>query len=105
MNIVETFTFEVGKYRVIQRPRFDSPGWGQYCVYLGDALIGKCFSMPDESACRWLEIQQREQTFYAYSTNPLPELSKNKAGVRRSVGDARRAAEARAARTRRISGN
>lgn len=105
MNIVETFTFEVGKYRVIQRPRFDSPGWGQYCVYLGDVLIGKSFSMPDVDACAWLERQQRDQTFYAYSSTKLPELSVNKNGVRRSVGDARRAGEARAARTRKIAGD
>lgn len=80
MNIVETFTFTVGKYRVIQRPRFDSPGWGQYCVYLGEVLIGKCFSMPDVSACEWLEREQREQTFYAYSSAPLPDLT----GARRA---------------------
>lgn len=79
MNIVETFTFTVGKYRVIQRPRFDSPGWGQYCVYLGEVLIGKCFSVPDVGACEWLEREQRAQTGYAYSNEKLPELT----GVRR----------------------
>lgn len=104
MNIVEIFTFVVGKYTVIQRPRLDSPGWGQYCVYVEGILIGKSFSMPNEDACQWLERQQREQTFYAYSSAKLPELSRNENGRRRSVGDARRTAIARAARTRRVAG-
>lgn len=79
MNIVETRTFQLGPYTVQQRPRFDSPGWAQYIVFLGDAIIGKCFSCPCESDCAWLECQQRQQTSYAYSTTPLKELT----GVRR----------------------
>lgn len=79
MNIVETRTFQLGPYTVQQRPRFDSPGWGQYIVFLGNAIIGKCFSCPCETDCRWLELQQREQTGYAYSAQPLKELT----GVRR----------------------
>src|SRR4051812_21148602 len=101
MLLAEPLTFVVGAYIVKQTPEPDRQ-WPLYRVYLGGVLIGKSFSMPDEDACRWLEHQQRAQTFYAYSSAKLPELSMNKSGVRRSVGDARRAAQARAARTRRI---
>lgn len=79
MNIIEVRTFHIGSYTVHQRPRFDSPGWAQYLVYLGEVLIGKCFSCPCESDCQWLERQQREQTGYAYSSAPLHDLT----GVRR----------------------
>lgn len=58
MNIVESRTFELGRFTVRQKPRFDSPGWAQYLVYLGEVLIGKSFSMPDLSCCEWL-YQQR----------------------------------------------
>lgn len=75
VNIVEPFTFKIGRYTVQQRPRFDSPGWAQYVVYLGDLVIGKSFSMPDEGCCDWLYAQQRDQTFYAYSSAPIKTLS------------------------------
>lgn len=101
MNIIEPQIFRRGKFMVILRPALDHT-CPLYRVYLGNVLIGKSISIPDEDACKWLELQQREQTFYAYSRTPLPELSKNGNGTRRSVGDARRAAEARAARTRRV---
>jgi len=77
--IIETRTFHLGPYTVQQRPRADSPGWAQYLVFLGEVLIGKCFSCPGESDCRWLECQQRAQTGYAYSAAALPDLT----GVRR----------------------
>lgn len=95
-------SLQIGPYAVQlrQEPGHQCP---LYCVFLGHVLIGKCISMPDLDACRWLELQQREQTFYAYSSAKLPELSKNENGTRRSVGDARRAAEARAARTRKLA--
>lgn len=79
MNIVETKTFQLGAYTVRQRPRIDSPGWAQYLVFLGGVLIGKSFSMPALSDCEWLERQQREQTFYAFSSAKL----KNVTGLRR----------------------
>jgi hypothetical protein len=79
VNIVETRTFMLGVYTVQQRPRFDSPGWGQYLVFLKGVLIGKCFSCPCESDCQWLERQQREQTGYAYSSAELHDLT----GIRR----------------------
>jgi len=81
MNIVETRTFQLGQYTVQQRPRFDSPSWGQYLVFLGNILIGKSFSMPDIGCCEWLEHHQRHQTMYAYSSAKLPELT----GVRRGA--------------------
>lgn len=73
MNIIECRTFEIGRFTVRQRPRFDSPGWGQYLVFYGTVLIGKSFSIPDEGCCEWLFLQQRDQTFYAYSTERLTD--------------------------------
>lgn len=75
MNIVETHVFEIGPYRVRQQPRFDSPAWACYLVFLGDVLIGKSFSMPSQSDCEWLERQQRDQTFYAYSSAKLSNVT------------------------------
>lgn len=79
VNIIESKTFQIGPYVIRQRPRSDSPGWGQYLVFLGDVLIGKSFSMPSESDCQWLETQQRGQTFYAYSSAKLKDVT----GLRR----------------------
>lgn len=79
MNIIESKTFQLGPYTVRQRPRIDSPGWAQYLVFLGGVLIGKSFSMPNEGDCQWLERQQRDQTFYAYSSAKLHDLT----GLRR----------------------
>lgn len=73
MNIIECRTFAIGRFTVQQRPRFDSPGWGQYLVFIGKVLIGKSFSVPNLDCCEWLYLQQRDQTFYAYSTERLTD--------------------------------
>lgn len=80
MNIVESRTFEIGRFTVRQRPRLDSPGWGQYLIYLGDVLIGKSFSMPDLDCCEWLYLQQSGQTMYAYSSVQRRHVSEGKRG-------------------------
>ena len=57
--IADTVSFELGRYTVWQRPRFDSPAWAVYLVYLGDRLIGKSFSRPDIGQCQRLEREGR----------------------------------------------
>ncbi len=66
-------SFRLGKYLVRIGLRQDNPAFPTYLVYLGHILIGKSFSMVDQSACEWLERQQRDQTFYAYSTEKLTD--------------------------------
>ena len=66
-TIAETKSWLIGPYRVQQRPRFDSPAWAQYLVFLGDALIGKQFSIPSESDCEWLARTHGE---YAKPSRP-----------------------------------
>lgn len=66
-------TFILGKYTVRLGLRRDNPAFPLYLVFLGHVLIGKSFSRVDEDACRWLERQQRDQTFYAYSTEKLTD--------------------------------
>lgn len=61
-------SFRLGPYTVLRYHDADL-----YRIYLGSILIGKCYSMPSQSDCEWLERQQREQTMYAYSTAPLPD--------------------------------
>ena len=72
--IVERCIFAVGRFTVVQRPRIDSPGWGQYLVYLKDLRIGACFSVPDLDACEWLYRQMRDDTFYAYGPVKLQDV-------------------------------
>lgn len=79
MNMIEPLNFKLGPYTIRHRqePGHQCP---LYCVFLDCVLIGKCISVPDLDACKWLERQQREQTFYAYSSAPLPDLT----GARRA---------------------
>lgn len=70
-------SFRLGPYTVLRYHDADL-----YRIFLGTILIGKCYSMPSQSDCEWLERQQRAQTMYAYSTAPLPDVS----GIRRSFG-------------------
>lgn len=81
MQIVEVRSWEIGKFTVRQRPRFDNPSWGQYLVFIGEKLIGKSFSMPDLGACEWLERQEAGRTIYAYNSAPLPDTSMYRRGV------------------------
>lgn len=71
---------QIGPYivQLRQEPGHQCP---LYRVFLKHVLIGKCISVPDLDACRWLELQQREQTFYAYSSTPLADLT----GTRRAT--------------------
>ena len=80
IRVAETRTYPLGKFTVRQQPIFNNPAWAEFLVFLGDHLIGKCFSSPSVSDCHWLERQQREQTIFAYTTDPLPELSTNRRG-------------------------
>lgn len=66
--------FAIGPYTVhlLEVP---GPGCALYAVFLGGAKIGQCVSLPGVSDCEWLERVQREQSFYAYSSAPLPQLS------------------------------
>jgi hypothetical protein len=52
---MNTLTF--GKYIVRVGLRCDNPAFPVYLVYVGNRLIGKSFSVPDEGCCRWLERQ------------------------------------------------
>lgn len=53
--IAETSSFEIGPYKIQQRPRFDNPWFAVYIVSRGNKQIGKSFSMPDLACCEWLE--------------------------------------------------
>ncbi len=66
-------TFQLGKYTIRLGLRADNPAFPVFKVFIGNILIGKSFSRVDEDACRWLELQEREQTFYAYSTEKLTD--------------------------------
>lgn len=48
-------SFQVGRYTVQMRMRFDNPHSPAYCIYRGEKFIGKQFSRPCESDCEWLE--------------------------------------------------
>lgn len=73
MTVFEPHEIQVGHYIVKVRLRTDNPAFPVYMIFLGHVMIGKSFSMVDEGACRWLEQQQRDQTFYAYSTERLTD--------------------------------
>lgn len=73
MNAFAPHEIQVGPYVVRVRLRRDNPAFPVYMIFLGHVMIGKSFSMVDEGACRWLETQQREQTFYAYSNERLTD--------------------------------
>lgn len=64
-------TFQLGPYTVQRRPWL-APG-AEYVVLLRGVVIGKSVSMPDLGCCKWLHQQQRDQTFYAYSTERLTD--------------------------------
>jgi hypothetical protein len=53
--IATTSTYTAGDFTVQQRPRQDNPAFAVFLVFLGETLIGKQFSRPTESDCRWLE--------------------------------------------------
>lgn len=63
---VSSNTLTVGRFTVRIGLRPDNPAFPVYRVFLGARLIGKQFSIPSESDCRWLEMQRREErTAYA----------------------------------------
>lgn len=53
--IADTTSFDLGPFKIHQRPRFDNPAFAVYLVFRGERLIGKSFSRPDQSCCEWLE--------------------------------------------------
>lgn len=65
MITADTSTFTLGEYVVHQRPRFDNPAFAVYIILLAGKLIGKQFSRPTETDCRWLLLQDKEQIVYA----------------------------------------
>lgn len=84
MLIVETSTFAMGRYLVVQRPRPDNPGWAVYLVFLGETLVGKSFSMPDIGCCQWLEhgryTKVRSAKLRRYTFNPPSPGSTQRTG-------------------------
>lgn len=48
-------TFQIGAYTVRIALRPDNPAFARYLVFRNGELVGKQFSRPDESDCRWLE--------------------------------------------------
>ena len=56
IQIAESKRWQCGKYTIQQRPRPDNPAFPTYLVFVGDKFIGSEFSLPDEGACRWLEL-------------------------------------------------
>jgi hypothetical protein len=93
MLIAETRSFPVGRFTVWQKPRFDSPAWPQYIIYLAGRLIGKSFSRPDEQCCERLEkygpeavsaaMESAMETVKAYRT-PLRGVCKERRRTRRN---------------------
>lgn len=53
--IADTTSFDLGPFKIHQRPRFDNPAFAVYLVFRGARLIGKSFSRPDRGCCEWLE--------------------------------------------------
>lgn len=60
MPIVETRSWKLGRFTICQQPRFDSPAWPQYLIFVSGRLIGKQFSCPCESDAVWLERSNGE---------------------------------------------
>lgn len=66
--IADTRSWTDGPYTIQQKPRLDSPSWPVYVVFRGERLVGKSFSLPSESDCRWLELHcNGDSTQYAPS--------------------------------------
>lgn len=70
--IAEQKVFRIGRYTVRQQIRPDNPYWPQYVIFLGDDLVGKQFSMPNESDCDWL---RRTNGVYALVSAPTTKFS------------------------------
>jgi hypothetical protein len=66
-------TFELGRFTVRVRVRFDNPAWPVYLVFVASKFVGKSFSRPDIGCCEWLERQTREELVYAEASAPLPD--------------------------------
>jgi hypothetical protein len=94
-------SLQIGPYTVQLRqgPGHQCP---LYCVYLDSVLIGKCISVPDLDVCRWIERQQREQTFYAYSSAKLPGKYGDRTGGARCARNRKLGAPRKAATLREI---
>lgn len=64
-------SFDLGPFTVRIGLRPDNPAFPVYLVFRGERLIGKHFSRPSESDCRWLE---RNNGVYATGSR-WPEIS------------------------------
>ncbi len=49
---------KLGPYTVVATLRPDNPAFPRYLIFRGEKLVGKQFSMPNESDCRWHEAQK-----------------------------------------------
>lgn len=66
---MSTLTF--GRFTVRIGLRHDNPAFPVYLVFVKGKLIGKSFSVPDRSACEWLERQNAlDRVTYAEASAP-----------------------------------
>ena len=68
-------TFLIGPYTVRIALRPDNPACAQYVVFRGGKFVGKQFSRPCESDCRWLETH--DDGLYARGSR-WPETSEGR---------------------------
>jgi hypothetical protein len=96
VQIVENRTFVLGRYVVVQKPRFDSPAWAVYLIYRNNKLVGRSFSVPDEG---WCEAIERLAKTGRYAEAPIQKYSYRLRGraVRGRTGRPTNAARAQAA--------
>lgn len=86
-NVVEPCTFTVGAFVVRQAPRFDNPRWAVFIVFLGERLIGKSFSRPDEGWCGHLLRMANAEAY----TLPAPRRMKLRGVALEGKGNAGKA--------------
>ena len=66
---MSTLTFGRFTVRIGLRP--DNPAFPVYLVFVKGKLIGRSFSIPDSSACEWLERQNAlDRVTYAETSAP-----------------------------------
>lgn len=82
-------TFTLGPYTVRIGLRRDNPAFPVYLVFKGDELVGRQFSRPCESDCRWLEHQRG---VYATASSTRNKFSVYRRGRPTNAERARRAA-------------
>lgn len=80
---MSTITFGRFTVRIGLRP--DNPAFPVYLVFVKGKLIGKSFSVPDRSACEWLERQNAldRVTYAESSAQPKTQALRGVALLRR----------------------